>query len=62
MSNQRDLDGDTPTDGISDRGVRIQAVQAKLRKARKHGLSLEEQVSIEALIVAIGPLLGEDGV
>jgi hypothetical protein len=62
VSNQRDLGGDTPPDGRSDLRAQIEALRAKLREARKHGLSPEEQASIEELIGAIAALLDEHGI
>lgn len=62
VSDQRDVSGDTPPYGRRDLRAQIEALRAKLREAREHGFSPEEQSTIEALRVAIDALLGEDGI
>jgi hypothetical protein len=59
LPTQRELDGDTPPNGTSDVIAAVEALRAKLREARKRGLSPEEQASIEELMVAVAALLGE---
>ena len=62
MSNERDLGGDTLPDGIRGLQAQTEALRAKLREARKRGLSPEEQARIDELIVALAALLGEHGI
>jgi hypothetical protein len=59
VSSQGDLGGDTPPDNTSDLIATVEALRAKLREARKRGLTREEQAVIERLMMAIGALLAE---